>query len=151
MFRRRLRHKEHAFDIQVHHVVPVALAEVNRVFTADQPGIIDQNIDMTEFRHGAIQQVRNGVDFTQVRGQAQETAAQRGHALDGFRRLDDVDAHDIAARFCQPQRHAWPRPVSQPETTATLPCRENASRIMFVPYSFDACQQQADLCLTARD
>ena len=51
--------------------------------------------------HRAIQQFRNGVDFTQVSGQAQETAAQRGHALDGFRWLNNVDTHNIATRFRQ--------------------------------------------------
>jgi hypothetical protein len=56
---------------------------------------------MTEFRHRAIQQFRNGIDFTQVGGQAQETAAQRRHALDGFSRFNDINPDDIAARFRQ--------------------------------------------------
>ena len=101
MLRRRLGHKEHALDVQVHDVVPVGLAEVNRVLTADQPRVVDQNVDMTKFRHRAIQQLRNGVDFTQVGGQAEKTAAQRGYAFDGFRGLNDVNPDDITARFRQ--------------------------------------------------
>jgi hypothetical protein len=91
MLCRRLGHEKYALDVQIHHVVPVALAEVDRVFTADQPGVVDQNVDMTEFSHRAIQQFRNGIDFTQVSGQAQETAAQGRHAFDGFSRFNDIN------------------------------------------------------------
>ena len=56
---------------------------------------------MTEFSHRAVQQFRNGIDFTQVGGQAQETAPKSRHALDGFRRLNDINPDDIAARFRQ--------------------------------------------------
>ena len=101
MLRSRLGHKEHALDVQVHHVVPVRFAEVNRIFTANQARIVDQNIDMPELRHRAIQQFRDRIDFAQVRGQAQETTAQRGDALDGFRWLYDVNPDDITARFRQ--------------------------------------------------
>ncbi len=98
---RRLGHEKYALDVQIHHVVPVALAEVDRIFTANQPGVVDQNVDVTEFRHRAIQQFRNGIDFTQVGGQAQEAAAQGRHALEGFRRFNDINSDDIAARFRQ--------------------------------------------------
>ena len=91
----------YALDVQIHHVVPVALAEVDRIFTANQPGVVDQNVDVTEFRHRAIQQFMNGIDFTQVGGQAQEAAAQGRHALEGFRRFNDINSDDIAARFRQ--------------------------------------------------
>lgn len=101
VLRSRLGHKEHALDVQIHHVVPVRFAEVNRVFTTDQAGVVDQNIDMPKLRHRAIQQLRDRIDFAQVRGQAQETAAQCGNALDGFRWLNDVNPDDIAARFSQ--------------------------------------------------
>jgi hypothetical protein len=81
----------------------------------------------------ALQQLRDTVDLAQVGGQAEETAAQRRHALDGFRRFNDIDTDDIAARFRQAQRHALTQTRITPLTTATFPCRENASRIIIVP------------------
>ncbi|CNT78276.1 Uncharacterised protein [Salmonella enterica subsp. enterica serovar Bovismorbificans] len=55
MFCRRLRHKEHALDVQVHDVIPVFFREINRIFTTDQTRVIHQNINMTVFRHRPFQ------------------------------------------------------------------------------------------------
>ncbi|CCJ99353.1 hypothetical protein BN130_2023 [Cronobacter malonaticus 507] len=60
---------------------------------------------MPELGHRALDKRRDRVDFTQVSRQAQKTAAQRSHTLNGFRRFDNINAHDIAARFCKTQRH----------------------------------------------
>ncbi|MNR11869.1 hypothetical protein D3C85_1281880 [compost metagenome] len=60
---------------------------------------------MTKFCHSAVQQFRDHIDFTQVSGQAQEATAQRGDALDGFSRFNNVDPDDVAARFRETQRH----------------------------------------------
>ena len=106
VFRRCLGHKKDAFNIQVHHVIPVLLAEIDRVFATDQASVIDKNVDFAELGHRTIQQCRDTVDFTQVSRQAQETTAQRRNALDGFGRFNNVDTHDIATRFRQTQRHA---------------------------------------------
>ena len=69
VLRRSLRHKEHALNVQVHHVVPVFFAEVDRIITTDKTCVVDQNIDMTEFCNCALQQRRNAVNLTQVGGQ----------------------------------------------------------------------------------
>ena len=106
MLRRRLGHKKYALDVQVHDVVPVLFAERQRVLAADQPGVIDQNINMAEFRHRTLQQLGDTVDLAQVGGQAEKAASQRRHPFDGFHWLDDIDTNNIATCFRQPEGHS---------------------------------------------
>ena len=114
MLRRRLGHKEHGLDVQIHHVIPVFLAEFKGILTTNQTGVVDQNIDMTEFGNRTLKQLRNTVNLAQIGGQAQETTSQRGNTLNRFHRLNNINADNIAARFGQTERHT----LTQPGITA---------------------------------
>ena len=46
-------------------------------------------------------QLRDTVNLAQIGGQVEKTTAQRRNALNGFRRFNNIDTHDIAAGFRQ--------------------------------------------------
>ncbi len=151
MFRCCLRHEEHALDVQVHDVIPVLLAEVDRVFTTDQTCVVNQNVDFTELSNRTLQQLRDGVDFTQVSGQAQETTAQRGHTLNGLLRLNDVDPDDITASFRQTQCHALAQTGITTGDDRNFTLQRKCIQNHFLSFIFQRLNEQASLCLTVRD
>ena len=49
MLRRRRDIKNTVLMFRIHDVIPVFLAEFKGILTTNQTGVVDQNIDMTEF------------------------------------------------------------------------------------------------------
>ena len=45
MTRRRLAEEEQRLEIGVHHRIPIRLGEIERVFAADDAGIVHENVE----------------------------------------------------------------------------------------------------------
>ena len=95
----RLGQEEGGLQVDVHHLVPVLLGEVERVGAADDAGVVDQDVDAAERLHAAgtrrraIGSVRGqvGLDRQEAAARAPATCALglgRRRAADG----DDVGA-----------------------------------------------------------
>src|SRR5690606_39077029 len=90
-----LAHEERGLDVDVHHVVPVLLAELHRVGAADQAGVVDQHVEAAEAGDGFGDDALDRLDADQVGIDVEEAAAQRAHLLAGFLGRDDAGAGDV--------------------------------------------------------
>ncbi len=61
-----LRNEERGLEIDVHHVVPVLLAEVHRIGAADQAGVVDQDVQPAQAFDGLADHARHRLDADQV-------------------------------------------------------------------------------------
>ena len=102
----RLGQKKHVFQVQVDDIVPIALGEVDGVFTADDACVVHQNVDATGQRQPLLHDGRQGGGVRQVFAHIEKLAAQGLHLRHGFGGCALVHAHDVRARLRQRQGHA---------------------------------------------
>ncbi len=75
-----LRHEERGLDVDVHHVVPVLLAELHGVGAADQAGIVDQDVERRRALRASSRTTR-GTRFDAGRGWLRSLMKRRPSAV----------------------------------------------------------------------
>src|SRR3546814_19766264 len=75
---------EERLEIGVHHRVPVGLGEIDRVGAADDPGVVDEDVDAPEFGEHRIDERLHRADARQVGGEIFALPAEPAYLSDGL-------------------------------------------------------------------
>jgi len=115
LFRRGLAHEEQGLEVEVDHVVPVGLGEVDGVGAADDAGVVHQDVDVAVGRQRAGDDPGHRLRRDEVGGEPGETPARGLHRRPGFRGvLRRTHAVDVGAGL----READGNPLAQPSARA---------------------------------
>ena len=107
---RRLGEEEHRLEVDVHHLVPVLLGEIDGIAAPDDAGIVDKDVDLPQARDRLAHDVGRGGDVRQVRLDTQKAPTQPfDHAL-RVPQVVEIDGDDIGAGLRQPAGHPLPQP-----------------------------------------
>lgn len=101
--------EENGFKIQIHHVIPILFAEVQRILTAYGSRIVDQNIDPAKRRHRLCHDAGESILLAEVGLNSHKTSTEGVNFLCGFMWYFTIHADYIAARFSQRHCHTLPK------------------------------------------
>ena len=102
----RLTEEKHSVDVDTHNVVPVFLGELIKVFAADDPRAIDEDIEGSETFLRGLNQRRNGRAFAEVGGDREALAPESFDLFAGVFGREDIDGHDVGPGFGERECHA---------------------------------------------
>ena len=103
-----LAEEEERLEIGVHHRVPVGFGEIDRVGAADDPGIVDEDVDASEFGKHRIDERLHRADARQVGGEILAPAAQPAHLADGLVGGRSARGGDVGAGLGERERDPLP-------------------------------------------
>ncbi|VXD01966.1 hypothetical protein SPHINGOAX6_71207 [Sphingomonas sp. AX6] len=101
-----LAEEEHGFEVGIDHRVPVFLGKLDRIGAADDPGIVDQDVDPAKLVHSLVHNPVHRLNGGQVSRDDLRPASERAHLVGGLGRRRAADQRDIRARLCECQRDA---------------------------------------------
>jgi hypothetical protein len=123
VLRRGLAEEEHRLEVGVDHRIPIGLAEGDRIFAADDPGVVDQDIELAGRRYRIGNQPFDGIDRCQVGLQVERATAEAFDLRDGLDARGTADCDHVGTAPARANTMAWPMPVFAPVTIATRPER----------------------------
>ena len=128
--REGLGQEEARLEVDVHHLVPVGLAEIERVGAADDAGIVDEDVEragqrLAPARSRPVRRPACCRSSLEGMGRAAGLRDQRQRlAHVGAAGGDDRRAPACASASAMP----WPMPVLAPVTSAVRPVRSKGER-----------------------
>ena len=105
--RHGLAQEEHGFEVDVHHVVPVLLGELERSVAPDDAGVVDQDVDAAVGLDHLPHDLVHGGDAPEVGLNPQPPAAQVFEPLGPLGEVLVVHCGDVGAGLGQPEGHRF--------------------------------------------
>lgn len=130
----RLAEEEDRALIDLDDFVPIFLTEFEQRRSADDAGVVEQDVDAAEFLDRGIDNALHGGAFEQIGLDLADAASQRAHALSGFIGTGQANQSEVSARRGKTER----RPLSEAAARSRYH-RHFPVQFEFVEYH--ACQQ----------